>query len=171
MLPEKKLCIASISSAHGIRGHLKVRTFLSDPQDIDQYKELFFEDGQPFCIKKILQVNKGSVLIVAVGVTDRNQAEALKGKKLFIDRDQLPDLEDDTYYHADLVNLEVHNEHGEKVGHVKYVHDYGAGPILEVYTPETQKSVLVPFRDEAVPSVCMDTRVVVVQSIYLKDLD
>lgn len=171
MLPEKMLCIASISSAHGIKGHLKVRTFLENPSDIDQYKDLLFEDGGSFCIQKVLRVDKGSVIVTVKGVTDRNQAEALKGKRLFIPREQLPNLEEDTYYHTDLINLDVEDEQGRTVGKVKYVHDYGAGPVLEVYDLHTQKSALVPFRDEAVPSVSLAKGIVVVQSAYLKDLE
>jgi len=170
MLPEKKLCIASVSSAHGIKGHLKIRTFLADPESILDYKDLYFEDGSLFSIKKILRINKGSVIAVVDGISDRNKAEEYKGKNLYIDRERLPRLEEDTFYHTDLINLAVHDKSGNVVGFIKHVHDYGAGPLLEVCDSETHKSVLVPFRSEAVPHVYLEQGYVVIAPAYLEDL-
>ena len=39
------------------------------------------------------------------GVADRNAAEALKGRQLFVPRDALPAPDADEFYHADLIGL------------------------------------------------------------------
>ena len=170
MLPETKICIASVSKAHGIRGHLRIRTFLQDPSDLEQYKTLFFEDGSLFQISKILRYDKGSAIVIVDGVSDRNMADALKGKSLYIDREDLPDLDEETFYHTDLIGLAVKNEEGDPIGKVKYVHDHGAGTILEIFDPQTQNSVLVPFRDESVPEVDLLNKCITVHSSYLDEL-
>lgn len=172
MADRKMICIGTIGSPHGIHGHLRVRLFLESPENIHQYKALFFEDNTPFVIKKILRFDKGSAIVSAEAVTDRTVAESLKNKKLYAPRTALPDLDDDTFYHTDLINLDVKTQiDGAIVGKVKYVHDHGAGAILEVYDPDTQNSVLVPFRDEAVPFVRLTEGYLVVNASYLQDLE
>ena len=168
VLSQSKVCIASISGAQGIKGDLKVRVYLNNPSDISNYSPLFFEDGAEFHIKVVRSL-PGSIIASALTVKDRDEALKLRGAKLYVLRDQLPPVEDNTYYHADLIGLLVQSEQGEDVGIVKYVHDYGAGPLLEVFDPLTCKSVLVPFREEAVPVVELGSRVVI-KDAYLSDL-
>jgi 16S rRNA processing protein RimM len=163
-----KICIASISGAHGVRGDLKIRVYLNNPSDIEQYTPIFFEDGSEFPLHKVIRSLPSSVIASAKTVKDRDEALRLRGEKLYVMREQLPELESDTYYHTDLIGLPVENDKGTVVGMVKYIHDYGAGPILEVFDPSTYKSVLVPFRNESVPIV--DLARVVIREQYLTDL-
>lgn len=166
---ENRVCIASIAGAQGIRGDLKVRVYLDDPNDIRHYSPLFLEDGSEFPLIKVLRSLPSWVIVSVPTIKDRETALNLRGEKLYVRRDQLPDLESNTYYHTDLIGLCVQNEEGAVVGTVKYVHDYGAGPILEVFDPTTSKSALVPFQDASVPFIDLDSHLVV-RDEYLTDL-
>lgn len=166
---ENRVCIASISGPHGVRGDLKLRVYLDSPSDIRHYSPIFFEDGSEFPLVKIIQSLHSSVIVSVKTVHDRDEALRLRGENLYIKRDQLPVLEDNTYYHTDLIGLSVHNEHGKEVGKVKYVHDHGAGCILEIFDTSTYKSVLVPFQDAAVPFIDLKSHIVVLDQ-YLTEL-
>jgi 16S rRNA processing protein RimM len=80
------------------------------------------------------------------GISDRSDAEALRGQLVEIDRDKLPPLEDGEYYHADLVGLACIDEDGQSLGIVLTVENFGAGDLLEVERPDGKRS-LIPFRD------------------------
>jgi 16S rRNA processing protein RimM len=87
------------------------------------------------------------------GLATREQAQTLGGTALFVDRSMLPpDLEDDEFYHADLIGLAVRDENGTKIGTIIGIHDFGAGDILEVRR-KGGPSVMVPFTRAAVPRV------------------
>jgi 16S rRNA processing protein RimM len=86
------------------------------------------------------------------GVATREEAEALKGTRLYAPRDRLPPLAEDEFYHADLIGLEVRDTGGAVLGTVKAVHDHGAGDLLEVARPGGE-TVLLPFTRAAVPTV------------------
>ena len=93
------------------------------------------------------------VVVRFKGVSDRSAAEALTGTELFVDRSALPDDGDeDEFYHADLVGLEVRDGTGAVLGRVVAVHDFGGGDILDVTLGHT-KGVLIPFSKAAVPEV------------------
>ena len=86
-------------------------------------------------------------------VASKEDADALKGTQLFANRDQLPNLPDDEYYHADLIGLQVHDTGGVLLGTVKSVLNHGAGDLLDVQLPGSSASVLLPFTLAAVPTV------------------
>ena len=80
------------------------------------------------------------------------RAEALRGLKLYIPRDSLPEPEEDEFYLADLIGLFVETAEGEALGTVKAVQDFGAGDLLEIQ-PRAGATWWLPFTREAVPEV------------------
>ena len=148
---ENPVQMAVIGAAHGIKGELRVKTFTGDPLALADYGPLFAKDGRAFQILDIRPA--GTVVVVRFkGVGDRNAAEALAGTELFVDRSVLPDDgEEDEFYHADLIGLEVRDETGV-IGRVVAVHNFGGGDILDV-TLAGRKGVLIPFTQAAVPHV------------------
>ncbi|MDC0349287.1 ribosome maturation factor RimM [Alphaproteobacteria bacterium] len=169
MSKQENICIATISGPHGIQGHLKIQVHLDVPEDISEYDPVLFQDGSTFPLKKVIRSLPRAVIVSARGVTDRDAALALRGEKLYITRGQLPEVEEENYYHTDLIGLSVFNEKAFVVGLIKHVHDYGAGPILEIEDPKTHKSILVPFRKDAVPEINLKSKEVVVRDSYLQD--
>ncbi|MER8549668.1 ribosome maturation factor RimM [Mesorhizobium sp. M0684] len=150
--PQNPVQMAVIGAAHGIKGELRVKSFTGDPLALADYGPLYARDGRAFQIVDIRPAN--TVVVVRFkGVNDRNAAEALAGTELFVDRSVLPDEgEEDEFYHADLVGLEVKDDTGAVVGKVVAVHNFGGGDILDV-TLAGRKGMLIPFTQAAVPEV------------------
>lgn len=148
---ENPVQMAVIGAAHGIKGELRVKTFTGDPLALADYGPLQAKDGRAFQILDIRPA--GTVVVVRFkGVADRNAAEALAGTELFVDRSVLPDDgEEDEFYHADLIGLDVRDDTGV-IGRVVAVHNFGGGDILDV-TLAGRKGVLIPFTQAAVPHV------------------
>ena len=69
------------------------------------------------------------------GIDDRDQAEALRGLRLYLPRAALPPPAEEEYYHADLIGLEAVLGDGTPVGRVRAIHDFGAGDTLEIGAP------------------------------------
>jgi 16S rRNA processing protein RimM len=125
------------------------------------YKTLLREDGSPGLTLTGGRVAKGGVVVRAKEIETREQAEAARGLRLYIPRDLLPEPDDeDEFYVADLVGLDVVGVDGEALGRVKSVHDFGAGDLLEI-EPAQGPSWWLPFTREAVPEVSISERRVV----------
>jgi 16S rRNA processing protein RimM len=149
--PKNPVQLAVIGAAHGIKGEVRVKTFTADPLSLADYGPLQARDGRAF---EILDIRpQGTVVVVRLkGVNDRNAAEALNGTGLFVDRSALPeDLNDEEFYHADLVGLDVRTNAGDVIGRVTAIHNFGGGDILEVTL--AQGEVLIPFTKSAVPEI------------------
>ncbi len=150
-----------VAGAFGVKGEVKITSLTADPLAIGDYGPLLRGDGSPALTLLESRASKGTVVARAREVQDRSQAEALRGLKLYIRRDALPDVEEeDEYYVADLVGLAVQAADGEALGRVKSVHDFGAGDLLEI-EPPVGPSWWLPFTREAVPEVRMAERLIV----------
>lgn len=154
------VCVGVIVGAHGIRGEVRVKCFTDDPEDLDQYGPLWDEGGKHPFKARVVGVSKGLALVALEGVTDRNRAESLKGVRLNISRDALPEADEDEFMVADLVGATAQTSAGEVLGSVKGVYNFGAGDVLEIMGPKG--SLMVPFTRQVVPEVDVAARKVVV---------
>ena len=151
------ICVAAIAGAFGVKGEVRLKSFTADPLAIGEYAPLTTEDGsRTFDVALAGQLPNG-LLVRLSGANTKEEADALKGVKLFVPRDRLPTLPDDEYYHADLIGLTVLDTGGTTLGRVKAVLNHGAGDILEVQVPGASETVLLPFTLEAVPTVDLAT--------------
>jgi 16S rRNA processing protein RimM len=147
------ICVGAIAGAFGVRGEIRIKSFCAIPEDIETYSPLTTEDGsQSFALTLSRPINNGFAAHLK-SVSTKEQADALRGTRLFAQRDQLPSLPDDEYYHADLVGLEVLDTGGQLLGHVKSVQNHGAADLLEIHAPALKETVLLPFTLVAVPTV------------------
>ncbi len=155
-MSDKRVQLGAIVGPHGIRGLVRIKTFTEVPEDIAAYGPLEDEGGSRRFTVQPTGRAKGVILAKLSGVSDRNAAEALKGVGLYVDREKLPDVEDDTFYHTDLIGLAVRHVDGSKVGEVVAMHDFGAGDLAEVRLSGQRKTVLVPFSAEVTTSVDLE---------------
>jgi 16S rRNA processing protein RimM len=149
-----RVLLGVVEGAHGVQGLVKVRSFADRPDSIASYGPLESGDGRVFKAR-FKGTAKGNALLSLSGITDRDQAQALRGTELYVPRSALPvlDEEEDGFYHADLIGLEARLPSGEALGPVVSVADFGAGDLLEVRLPGQKRSVLVPFTKAVVPVV------------------
>lgn len=171
-MSDKRILLGQITGAHGIRGEVLVRSYTSDPESIADYGALTDEVGAaPLTLKVLRLTPKGAVVVRVNGVTDRNAAEALKGRKLFVARDSMPepDAEDD-FYVEDLIGLAAVDGDGNAIGEIVAVENYGAGDLLELRLAATKKTELIPFTKAYVPTIDLPTRrVTVIMPVALEE--
>lgn len=149
----ERVCVAQVGAAHGVRGEVRLKSFTEDPMAVTRYGPLETEDGRRIEIDAARPIKDEMLVVRLKGVTDRNAAEALKHIRLYVPRERLPKPEDDEFYHADLIGLAVTTTGGEALGTVKAIHNFGAGDVVEITPTSGGPTLLVPFSEDAVPTV------------------
>jgi len=144
-----------IVGVHGVRGLVRVKSFTEDPDDITAYGPLKDAAGKSYELQ-VTGRAKGMLLVRIAGINDRNAAETLKGIELQVERDRLPEADEDEFYHADLIGLQADMVAGECLGQVVAVQNFGAGDLLEIRLEGSRKTVLVPFNGEVIPEIDLD---------------
>lgn len=153
----RPICVGMITAAHGVRGAVKIRAFTADARSLPGYAPLFDETAARRFDVTFQSFAKDHWLAKLKGIEDRNGAEALRGTRLYIDRAQLPATDEEEFYHADLIGLEVFAEDGTRFGTVKAVYDFGGGDMLEIAAAENP-SLLLPFTRACVPAIDLAAR-------------
>ncbi|MCX5494689.1 ribosome maturation factor RimM [Kaistia dalseonensis] len=149
----EKVLLGQFGAAHGIRGEIKLASYTDAPLGIADYGPFTLDDGRVVEILG-LRMQGDSIIARVKGVIDRNAAETLRNRKLFVERSALPELEEeDDFYHADLVGLRAELEDGTLYGKVISVQNFGAGDLLEIEPVPAGRSFYVPFTRAIVPTV------------------
>lgn len=158
---DRRILIGKIASAHGIKGDVKVLCYADDP-------ELLFSDAGVYIDEKkdtrvVLTPKsepKANLFIASLeDVKDRNKAETLRGLSLYIDRDELPELEDGSMYHSDMAGMDVVSAEGKAMGKVIRVQNFGAGDLLEVQGKK--EAYYIPLAEPYLVEIDADNRRIV----------
>ena len=141
---EKRIALAAVAGAHGIKGEVRLKLFSDSANSLAQQKTVF-AGGVERRLLFVRDAGKGAVARFE-GVADRSAAEALRGTLIEVDRAALPPLKEGEYYHADLIGLSAVDQSGSDFGSVAAVENYGAGDLLEIARPDGRRS-LIPYRE------------------------
>ena len=153
MADSERICVGSIAGAFGVRGEVRLKSHCAEPTAIADYGPLYTQDGTRSFKVTLTRPVAGGLGARLSGVETKEDADALRGVELFVDRDRLPNLPDDEFYHTDLIGLEVRDTGGVLLGRVASVVNYGAGDILEVTDEGRRGPLLLPFTRAVVPTV------------------
>lgn len=148
-----RICVGAIAGAFGVAGEVRLKSFCANAADIATYGPLYTEDGSRSFTIRLTRPVAGGLGARVNGVSTKDQADALRGTQLYVDRSRLPTLPDDEFYHADLVGLDVRDTGGVLIGQVIGVHNHGAGDILEIRADGRKSALLLPFTLATVPTV------------------
>ena len=139
---------------------MRLKSFTSNPDDIAISSITYRERDKCFEIVVTGRLKNGLAARLS-GIVNKEQADDLKGTKLFVPRDRLPSLQEDEFYYSDLIGMIVYDTGGNELGKVQAVLNHGAGDLLEVHGVNLKTSILIPFTKEAVPTVDIAARRIV----------
>ncbi|MBV7266837.1 ribosome maturation factor RimM [Erythrobacter ani] len=143
--------LAAITGAHGVSGEVRLKLFGDGVEALSHHNS--FNNGA-LTLKKVRSDNKGGAIARFAEVSSRTDAEKLRGTVLTVPRDALPELEQDEFYHADLIGLPVQTDDGVAVGKVIGIQNFGATDIVEIEKDPApakgMKTFMVPMTAEAV---------------------
>ena len=156
---ENLVRVGVITTAHGVRGLVKVKSFTRNAVDFATFGSLCDASAKRSFKVAIVGKNKDLFLVQIDGVTDRNAAEALRGTELFVPRSKLPETVENEFYYADLVGMTAKSPEGSVLGKVAAVYNFGAGDMLEIEGVED----FISFCQQNVPEVDLKNREMIVR--------
>lgn len=147
----RNILVATVGRPHGVRGLVHLFAATDDPASVEEIGVLRDEKGSVW--RAEWQGHGIARLYDASGraITDRDEAARLVNLKLYVERDSLPEVDEDEFYHADLIGLRAETREGKVLGTIAIVHDYGAGVSLEI--TGGGQDLIVPFTQACVPEI------------------
>lgn len=148
---QKYLETGKIVSIHGLKGEVKIQPWCDFPEYLCTFKCLYSKSGDRVYEIERIRPQGNMVIAKLKGIDTPEQAQALRGRILYIDRDDA-DLPEGSYFVADLIGLEVRDESGRSYGVISDVLQTGANDVYEIKSNDG-KLYYIP----AIPSVILST--------------
>ena len=133
-----------MTGLYGVKGWIKVHSYTHPRENIVNFRRWTLRQGDdhaPVAVENG-RLQGRTVVAKLLEIDDRDEARALIGAEITVERDDLPPCEPGEYYWADLQGLCVRSASGDALGHVDYLFSTGAHDIL-VVAGDRQR--LIPF--------------------------
>jgi len=160
-VPDRKIIIARLGAAYGIKGWLHLTSFTDPVDNIFQY--------QPWHLKKdkrweaiALEAHKShgnSFVVKLKGCDDRDRATQLKGSEIAVNRTELPKTAENEYYWSDLMGLTVKTMTGETLGTIDYLFETGAN---DVVVTKGKKQHFIPYIGTVIKHIDLEKQEMIV---------
>lgn len=157
-----KIKIGQVVNVVGLKGELKVYHYSDYKERFEELSKVYLENT-PYQISGVRYM-KDMVILKLSGVSDRTEAERHKGKNIYIDKEDVRVLPEDTYYIFDLIGLKVALENGTVIGTLCDVIQNSAQDLYEI-EQENKNKFLLPAVEEFILNIDMDSRTMTVRLI------
>jgi 16S rRNA processing protein RimM len=137
---EKEIKLGRITAPVGIKGEVRVYPYTDDQTRFSDMEKVCVA-GRELFIDHV-RYQKDMAVIKFRGVSSRNDAELLRGKELSLPRDEMYELDEDSYFVDDLVGIEVRDETGALVGTLRSVTENPAHDLYEIEKPDGSSFLL-----------------------------
>ena len=154
----ERVTMGRVSGAFGVRGWVKVRSDCEPVERLLEYSPWQIDTATGWRSHVLVdgKVHGSGLVAKLADIDDRDQAQALAGVDIAVDRSQLPVLAEDEYYWNDLIGLGVVTRDGKELGRVSGLMQTGTNDVLVV---SGERERLIPFiRDQVVLAVDAEAR-------------
>ncbi len=159
---DSPIYMGRVSGLFGVRGWVKLFSETSPRENILKYSHWTLRSSEGERVFRVKQGKRQGKNIIALleGVIDRSAAEALLGAEIYIDPEQLEDLQQGEYYWSDLMGCKVVNQQQELLGEVDHLMETGANDVMVV--KRHGKEQLIPFVAPWIVDVDIENQLIVV---------
>ena len=159
------LQVGKIVNTHALQGEVKVVSN-SDFKE-DRFKKgstlvIDFNGEHVEVVVATHRVHKGADLLKFKHLNSINDVEKYKGCALLVSTDDLEELEENEFYYFEIIGCEVVTTDGEKIGEISEILETGANDVW-VVKRQGQKDALIPYIEDVVKDVDIDTKTVTIQ--------
>lgn len=146
--------VGVIANTHGIRGEVKVYPTTDNTDRFNDLKNVIVDTGREHINLEVQGVKyfKNMVILKFKGIDNINEVEKYKGKDLLVTRENAVPLEENEYYIADLIDMEVYDEDGKRLGILNDVMQTGANDVYVIIL-ENERELLLPNIDQCILEV------------------
>ena len=135
----------------GVRGEVKVEILSSHPEDIAPGRQVYVGEERRVCEIQGARAQGDSLIVKLAGYSTPEQAEALRGLHLYIDRSSARLLRPREYYRHQIIGLAVVTLDGAHLGKVEEILETGVHDVYVVRGPRGE--VLLPARVEVIREI------------------
>ncbi len=155
-----KVAVGKVSGAWGLRGHLKIFPLTDNPNRFSKNSRLEIDDL--VVIVQSVQQSKKHLIIKFDCVNNRTESEDLHGSLVTVPEEQIGPPPEGSYYHYQIVGMEVFIEDGTSLGQVTEILSTGSNDVYLV-RDHRRNETLVPALEDILIKVDVARKKMVVR--------
>ncbi len=154
--------VGKIVNTHGLKGEVKVVPWTDSPETFEDIDCVYIKKKTgDICLNiENMKYQKNNIILKFKEISKIEDAEPLKNKTLFAERDALGKLPEGVYYIADIIGLKAVDTDGKLIGTVSDIFNTGSNDIYEIKR-EGMKNLLLPDIDDVITVELENERVIV----------
>ena len=150
-----RIIIGKVGAPHGVKGEMKILPMTDFPDRFTGMTHCYIADRAVEIAG--VRYQKNHVLMRIAGVNSREEAAALMGAFVSVDRSEAVPLKEGEYYTADILGLSVEETDGSFLGTVTDVIQTGSNDVYVVSLPGRKEDILVPALKKVVLEISIET--------------
>lgn len=161
------LIVGKITKPHGIKGELVIFPLSDSKQRFLKGKRLSLDTGKSLTLENIRHY-KNSLVIKFKDISSRQEAEKLRNKYLEIPLSEAETLPEGSYWHHEIIGLDVFTKDGENLGRIEEILTTGAHDVYVVKSrsgPKGKKEILIPAVKEIIKEVKLGEKRIIINPI------
>ncbi len=152
LMSDRYIYLGYCSSPHGIKGAMTLMLENEDASTLVAGSKVYIKKNDQFIPKQLKEIQIGHKVMASFeGVNDRTQLEQLLPFEIWIDRADLPEVDEDEFYLADLVGAKVLDLNKKEIGHVLRFYSNGVQDIIVIRTEKEE--IELPLIENFFPEI------------------
>ena len=156
--------IGTFGKPVGLKGEIKIIMLNLEFNTLKSLNTYLLDEETMFWDFQYLKINKNKLIGKLKNCNSINCVEKLSGKKIFIDKNNLPKNKKNQFYIFDLINCEVKTSKNNLLGNIINIDNFGAGDLIKI-KKINNKIFYIPMNDENIVKVDIKKKLVIVNPI------
>ena len=166
------LAVGEILKPQGVRGELKLKPLTNDISRFEWLEDAYLEENGAYTPVRMAFVRYGddAVYMRMDGVDDRNAAELLRGRLVYVDRAHAVELNENQHFIEDLIGLRGVDTDGNELGELTEVMQPGGNDVYVFRNRRARRETLVPALKSVILRVDLDAGVITLDAARLAEV-
>lgn len=161
------ILIGKITTSHGIKGEVKIKSYTENPEDIFNYN-LYDKTGDiKYILKKTGSYKKDIFISKINNLKSRNESDLLRGENLYIKKTDLKTPPKNSFYINELKNLKVLNSDEQEIGYITGFNNFGAGNLIEIKLNKNNKTYYINFNKNTIIEINKEKGYIQINEEYI----
>ena len=156
--------IGSFGSSVGLKGEIKITIHFFEYEILKNLISYMLDEKNRIWNFQYLKTRNNKLIGKLQECDSINCAEKLKGRKIFIDKDNIPKVKKNHFYIFDLIDCEVKTSNNKLLGNIINIDNFGAGDLINI-KKTNDKSFYIPMNEDNIINIDINKKIVIVNPI------
>ncbi len=163
MFKKNLIHIGTFTKPVGLKGEITIFMLVQNYKMFTKQNSFLFDEKMKNIEVNSHRILKKKLIVKINNISSRNEIIKFSGKKIFLERKNMPKIKDNEFYSLDLVNCKVYIK-SNLIGKVISIENFGAGDLINI-KPIKGNNFYIPMNEENIVSINVKNKKIFIDPI------